>query len=86
MNLHYYDFIGIFGVGIIVITYFLLQIEKLSSTSLKYSVLNIIGSSFIIFSLYFNWNMASFIIEFFWILISLYGVFRYFKNEKEKEF
>ena len=80
MDLHYYDFIGVFGVGIIIITYFLLQIEKISSTSLKYSVLNIIGSSLIIFSLYFNWNMASFVIEFFWILISLYGVFKYFKK------
>ena len=76
-----HDFIGLTGVSIIVTTYFLLQIHKLSSTDIKFSVLNIIGSLLILYSLLFNWNLPSVIIESFWILISLIGVYKYFKSK-----
>jgi hypothetical protein len=75
------DIIGTIGVVIIIITYLLLQLEKINSTDLLYSILNIIGSLLIVYSLLFNWNFSSFLIEFFWILISLYGVFKYFRNK-----
>jgi len=74
------DVIGTIGVFIIVVTYFLLQIEKISSKSLSFSVLNVLGSLLIFYSLMYNWNLASVLIEFFWILISLFGVYKYFKN------
>ena len=74
------DIIGTFGVIIIIITYFLLQIEKISSKNLSFSVLNVIGSTIILYSLMYNWNLASVLIEFFWILISLFGVYKYFKK------
>jgi hypothetical protein len=76
------DIVGTIGVLIIIITYLLLQLEKINSTDLLYSILNIIGSLLIVYSLLFNWNFSSFLIEFFWILISLYGVFKYFRNKK----
>ncbi len=76
-----HDFIGLTGVSIIVTTYFLLQIHKLSSTDIKFSVLNIIGSLLILYSLLFNWNLPSVIIESFWILISLIGIYKYFKSK-----
>ena len=74
------DLIGTFGVGIIVITYLLLQLGKISADELGYSLLNIIGSALIIVSLFTHWNLASFLIEFFWILISFVGVYRFFKK------
>ena len=75
------DIIGILGVGIILFTYFLLQIEKLKSLDLIYSVLNLIGAVFLLYSLFYNWNLPSVIIELFWILISLYGIYKYYKNK-----
>jgi len=80
MNLHYtiYDFIGSLGVAVIIFTYVLLQLEKISSNSLYYSILNAAGASLIIVSLVFNFNFPAFIVEFFWVLISLYGVTKYF--------
>lgn len=75
------DFIGILGVFIIILTYFLLQIERISSKSFLYSFSNVFGSLLIIYSLCYNWNLASFLIEFFWILISLYGLWRWFKQQ-----
>jgi len=76
------DIIGSIGVFIVVVVYFLLQINKISSNELKYSLLNIFGSLMIVYSLIYNWNFASFMIEFFWILISLIGVYKYFRKAK----
>ncbi len=70
------DIIGGIGVALIVITYFLLQIGKIKSTQLLYSLMNMIGSLLILISVFKNWNLSSFLIEVFWILISLIGIFK----------
>ena len=73
---------GIIGVTLIVIAYFLLQINKLSSQSLMFSILNFFGSFLILISLFDEWNLPSFIIEIFWMLISLIGIIKALKNKK----
>jgi hypothetical protein len=78
------DIIGLLGVTIIVVTYYKLQLEKIDSKSLEYSLSNMIGSILILTSLLFNWNLSSVIIEIIWIIISLIGVVKYFKNKSEK--
>lgn len=78
MNFHWYDFIGGVGVALIIFTYILLQLERIRSESLAYSLLNAAGASLIIVSLYFEFNFSAFIVEFFWLLISLAGIFKYF--------
>ncbi len=74
MSFAWFDILGTLGVAVIISTYVLLQAEKLSSDSLAYSLLNAIGASLIIVSLYFNFNFPAFIVEFFWLLISLFGI------------
>ncbi len=74
MSFAWFDILGTLGVAVIIGTYVLLQAEKLSSDSLAYSLLNAIGASLIIVSLYFNFNFPAFIVEFFWLLISLFGI------------
>jgi len=78
MRYAWYDLIGSVGVGIIIFTYVLLQINKIKSESLAYSVLNAAGASLIIVSLVYNFNFPAFVVEFFWVLISLYGIVKYF--------
>lgn len=75
---NFYDVIGSIGVGIIILTYILLQTERLKSENPIYSALNALGASLIAFSLIFNFNFSAFIVELFWILISFYGIIRYF--------
>ncbi len=75
-----YDLLGIAGVSIILITYFLLQIGKIKLEQVLYSFLNLIGSLLIFISLLFSWNLASFIIEVAWIFISLYGIIKSLKR------
>jgi hypothetical protein len=77
MNFAWYDVLGTFGVAVIVITYVLLQIERLRSEQLVYSILNALGAILILISLFFSFNFPSFIVEFFWLLISLYGIGKY---------
>ena len=74
------NYIGLIGVIMVLTTYFLLQIGKLSVKNLSYSAANFVGSIFILFSLYYHWNFASVVIEFAWLLISAIGLYKYIKN------
>jgi multidrug transporter EmrE-like cation transporter len=71
------DFVGLVGVVSIVVTYLLLQLEKLRSNDLAYSLINAIGASLIVLSLLINFNLSALLMEVFWVLISLLGVYRY---------
>ena len=74
MDLHLFDVPGFIGVLLIVIAYLLLQLEKLPSSSPSYSMLNAAGALLIILSLTFKFNLSAFIVEVFWLLISLFGL------------
>jgi len=74
------DIFGITGVILLVITYLLLQVNKLQSAGLLYSLLNALGASLIILSLLDNFNLSAFLMEAFWVLISLVGVVRYLRR------
>jgi len=77
-----FDLLGTTGVVFIVGTYLLLQLGRMSSTSLTYSLLNGLGALFIMISLIFKFNTSAFIIEFFWMVISVIGIVKYFKGRK----
>ena len=72
------DIIGSIGVATVIVTYFLLQTDRIKSESLLYSVLNGLGAGLIVFSLFYNFNFSAFVVEFLWVLISLYGIIKYF--------
>jgi hypothetical protein len=82
MQFAWYDIIGSVGVSVIILTYVTLQIEKIKSDSLIYSLLNAFGASLIIISLIYNFNFSAFIVELFWVLISLFGIGKYFWKGK----
>ena len=73
------DLIGNIGVVLLMIAYLMLQLNKLSSDGLAYSLLNVFGASLIILSLLVNFNLSAFIMEVFWVLISFVGIYRYFR-------
>ena len=76
--------LGIIGVVLIIATYMLLQLEKLSATSFLYSATNGLGASLILVSLIYEFNLSAFIIEAFWLLISTYGIVRYFSRNRSR--
>ena len=66
MSYAWYDIVGTVGVAVIV-----------RSDQLAYSILNASGASLILISLYYDFNFPSFVVEFFWLLISLFGIGKY---------
>ena len=83
MPFAWYDIIGSVGVAIIILTYVLLQTERLKSESLLYSVLNGLGAGLIVFSLFYSFNFSAFVVEALWVVISLYGIAKYFLKNKD---
>jgi multidrug transporter EmrE-like cation transporter len=73
------DLIGNIGVVILIITFLMLQLNKLPSDGLAYSLLNAIGASLIVVSLLFDFNLSALLMEVFWVLISFVGIYRYFR-------
>lgn len=74
MDYNWFDFVGNVGVLLMVIAYLLLQLEKLSSSSINYLLLNVAGAVLVIVSLMFRFNLSAFLMEAFWLVISLYGL------------
>lgn len=83
MNYAWYDLVGSIGVGLIILTYILLQLEKIRSEQLLYSVLNGLGAGLIVFSLLYSFNFSAFVVESLWVLISLFGIAKYFWKDKK---
>ena len=78
MSYAWYDILGTLGVAVIILTYVLLQIGRIRSEQIAYSLLNAAGAFLILVSLCYSFNFPSFIVEFFWLLISLFGIGKYF--------
>jgi hypothetical protein len=73
------DLLGNIGVVVLMATYLMLQLNKLSSDALAYSVLNAVGAGLIVISLTSNFNLSALLVEVFWVLISCVGIYRYFR-------
>ena len=70
------DAIGLIGALLIITAYLLLQTGRLDAQTLAFSAINALGAASILVSLMFKFNLSAFAIEAFWLLISLFGVFR----------
>jgi hypothetical protein len=78
------DFLGNVGVALIIVAYLLLQLNRLNSNALAYSLMNAVGAALVILSLFFNFNFSAFVMEIFWVLISLIGIYRYLRLQTLK--
>jgi hypothetical protein len=76
MDYPFHNIVGNFGVLMIVGSYFLVQIHRMSATHLPYITLNGLGALLILYSLCFDFNLSAFLIEVTWLLISLMGAGR----------
>ena len=68
--------IGLVGMFIVVSAYWRLTDGKLKSNDKQYHLLNLTGAILLIVSLLFNFNLGSFVIEIFWIIIAVKGLIR----------
>lgn len=70
----WHNVIGTVGVAFVLFAYFMMQLGKMAHNGILFSGMNLIGSAFIMVSLYFDFNLASVIIEISWLFISLFGL------------
>ena len=79
--MNFSDLIGALGTTLIIISYFRVQTGRTDPGRLEYSLSNGAGAGLVLISLWFDFNLASFILEAFWLTISVYGTYRWFRAQ-----
>ena len=72
--------LGVVGAIIVMIAYFGTQAGWLRADDPRFAIANLLGAVLIMISLFAAWNLPAFIMEVFWVLISLYGLARYYRK------
>lgn len=70
------DGVGVVGVILTIGAYLMLQRRQVGFDSTSYLAANAVGSSLILVTLYFDWNLSAAVVEAFWVAISVYGLVR----------
>ena len=78
------DFVGNIGVAILIVLFYLNVTGKVSSQGLLYNAGNLFVACLLGINLYFKPNISSIIIEIFWSVISIYGIYNYYKVRRPK--
>ena len=76
MSIH--DIAGVIGSVIVIVAYFATQVGWFAVNDPRFAWANLVGALLILFSLTMDWNLAAFIVEIFWFLISVFGLARYY--------
>jgi len=74
------DIIGLTGVALLITTYGLLQFDRIDPKGFWYSFNNMCVAILVTVSLVYNFNLASMVIELFWFLLSVYGLWKWQKK------
>jgi hypothetical protein len=74
------DYVGFTGVALLIVTYAMLQLDKIDPKGFWYSFNNMIVAILVTFSLLVTMNKASMVIEVFWFIISVYGIVMYLRR------
>jgi len=69
-----YDAIGVAGFGLYVLNYTLLTVHKVSSHQIRYFIINLFAASMVLIGLISAFNLASALIQGFWIVISVVAI------------
>lgn len=76
MDMSIFDIMGLLGVVFYLGSYAALQFEIIDGRKVVYPLLNFLAASFVLVSLFENFNLPSLLIQISWIAISLYGISR----------
>ena len=79
------DFIGYIGVALLIVTYAMLQLDRIDPKGFWYSFNNMTVAMLVTVSLLYTMNKASMVIEVFWFIISVYGMVMYYSRQQKKK-
>lgn len=75
------DWIGFAGVTILLLAFLLNLLKKISSNSLPYIIMNIIGAGLACLASWLIDYIPFVILEAAWMLVSVFGLFAYFRKK-----
>tara|TARA_B100000497_G_C7645348_1_gene388048 strand:+ start:340 stop:579 length:240 start_codon:yes stop_codon:yes gene_type:complete len=75
------DIVGLIGVTILIVTYAMLQFDRIDPKGFWYSFNNMIVAVLVTVSLLYSFNLASMVIEVFWFSLSVYGIWNYYRKK-----
>jgi hypothetical protein len=70
------DAVGLVGAVAYLLAYALIQLRILNIEDGRYALLNIIGGLALIYSLWWNFNLGSFITQIAWLAFTVFGYWR----------
>jgi uncharacterized membrane protein len=70
------DVVGLVGVLAYLQAYALAQLQILTITDPRYACLNIVGGILVMYSLYWNFNLSSFVAQAFWMIFTVLGMLK----------
>lgn len=81
MSLQWFDWLGLAGVGFVLLAFFLLQAGKLAGDAIGYQLANLFGALFILVSILgspaqLSDVLSPLVMQLAWLAISLYGLGR----------
>ena len=76
------DVVGLVGVALLIVTYAMLQFDRIDPKGFWYSFNNMIVAVLVTVSLLYSFNLASMVIEVFWFSLSVYGIWNYYRKKK----
>lgn len=81
-DIQWFDVVGLLGVFLTVLAYLALQARRMKGDGFIFPLLNLIGSTAILCPLIWGkFNLAPFVIETAWVLISIYGIYKAFTHK-----
>ena len=75
------DTIGYIGVALLIVTYAMLQLDRIDPKGFWYSFNNMIVAILVTVSLLYSFNLASMVIEVFWFSLSVFGIWNYYRKK-----
>ena len=75
LDYHWHDLLGNLGVILIIGSYFWMQIGRIAGQDPLYSMVNAVGAALVLISLCFDFNLSAALVESFWLVISILGLF-----------
>ncbi|MEM8653449.1 MAG: hypothetical protein AAGF36_01790 [Pseudomonadota bacterium] len=73
-TMHIYELVGILGFALYVMNYGLLTTRCLSGDCLTYFTINLVAASCVLLGLMTSFNLASALIQIFWVAMSIVGI------------
>ena len=79
------EVVGLIGAFTYIFAYVQLQLKRDYAKTVTYSFMNFSAGCMVLFSLYFMWNTAAVIGNTMWVVMSLYGMYRTYRQDNPEK-